>query len=201
MTVIGITGPTGAGKTTALHEIEQLGGAVIDCDAVYHDMLKGDIALQELLEKMFGEIRDEHGCIDRKRLGAIVFQDTEKLAQLNGIVQRSVCERVFSLISELKREGHALVSVDAFALIESPLAKLCDVTVAVIAPPEIRVRRIMAREGISEEYAWSRVRSQKPDVYYQEQCDYTLINDCDSAETFGRRSKELFESILRKHIP
>ena len=66
MTVIGITGPTGAGKTTGLKEIEALGGAVIDCDAVYHEMLESDRALQESLERAFGPLRDGQGAIDRK---------------------------------------------------------------------------------------------------------------------------------------
>ena len=83
MTVLGITGPTGAGKTTLLKEVEKLGGAVIDCDAVYHDLLERDGALQHSLEKTFGPLRDERGAIDRKKLGTIVFGDPEKLRQLN----------------------------------------------------------------------------------------------------------------------
>ena len=71
--IIGITGPTGAGKTTALNEVEKLGGAVIDCDAVYHELLESDIALQSKLEELFGPLRGEDGTIDRKKLGAIVF--------------------------------------------------------------------------------------------------------------------------------
>ena len=88
MTVIGITGPTGAGKTTVLKEIEALGGAVIDCDAVYHEMLESDRALQENLERAFGPLRDGQGAIDRKKLGALVFGDPAKLERLNAIAQR-----------------------------------------------------------------------------------------------------------------
>ena len=87
MTVIGITGPTGAGKTTVLKEIEALGGAVIDCDAVYHEMLESDRALQESLERAFGPLRDGQGAIDRKKLGALVFGDPAKLERLNAIAQ------------------------------------------------------------------------------------------------------------------
>ena len=198
--IIGITGPTGAGKTTALREVEMLGGTVIDCDAVYHQMLESDTALQDKLEKAFGPLRDQDGLIDRKRLGAIVFQDSEKLEQLNEIVRQSVCAKVASLVTELENQGRELAAIDAFALVESPLADLCNVTLAVTAPPEVRIRRIMAREGISEDYARSRVQSQKPDRYYQDRCDYTLINDCDSAEAFGLKSRALLESILVKDI-
>ena len=70
MVLIGITGPTGAGKTTLLREVEALGGAVIDCDAVYHELLEHDPILQHELERRFGPLRGENGSIDRKRLGA-----------------------------------------------------------------------------------------------------------------------------------
>ena len=69
---------------------------------------------------------------------------------------------------------------------------------AVLAPPEVRVHRIMEREGISEDYAWARVRAQKPDSYFQEGCDYTLQNDCASAQAFGAKARALFQSILEQ---
>ncbi len=200
MTIIGITGPTGAGKTTALREIEKLGGAVIDCDAVYHDLLERDIALQEMLESVFGPLRDESGAIDRKKLGTIVFGDPEKLAKLNTIAQTATVRRTQELLEEYRAKGRKLVAIDAIALLESPLAQLCDATIAVIAPPEVRVQRIMAREGISEEYAWSRVKAQKSDDYFTEGCDHTLYNDCAQAEEFALRAKTLVESILQEHI-
>ena len=87
--IIGITGPTGAGKTTALNEVEKLGGAVIDCDAVYHELLESDIALQSELEELFGPLRGEDRAIDRKKLGTIVFGDPEKLELLNTVAQRA----------------------------------------------------------------------------------------------------------------
>lgn len=200
MTIIGITGPTGAGKTTALREIEKLGGAVIDCDAVYHDLLERDIALQGMLESAFGPLRDESGAIDRKKLGTIVFGDPEKLAKLNTIAQTATVLRTQELLEEYRAKGRSLVAIDAIALLESSLAKLCDATIAVIAPPEVRVQRIMVREGISEEYAWSRVKAQKSDDYFTEGCDHTLYNDCAQAEEFALRAKTLVESILQEHI-
>lgn len=200
MTIIGITGPTGAGKTTALREIEKLGGAVIDCDAVYHDLLESDITLQGMLENAFGPLRDERGAIDRKKLGTIVFGDPEKLEQLNTIAQTATVKRTQELLEEYRAKGKNLVAIDAIALLESPLAKLCDATIAVIAPPEVRVQRIMVREGISEEYAWSRVKAQKSDDYFTHGCGYTLYNDCAQAEEFARQARTLVESILQEHI-
>ena len=200
MTVLGITGPTGAGKTTLLKEVEKLGGAVIDCDAVYHDLLERDNALQRNLERAFGPLRDEQGVIDRKKLGTIVFGDSEKLKQLNTIAQTATVRRTRELLEGYRAGGRALAAIDAIALLESPLAKLCDVTLAVIAPAEIRVKRIMAREGISEEYAWLRVKAQKSDEYFVKGCDHTLVNDCEQVEEFALQAKALVESILQEHI-
>lgn len=196
MTIIGITGPTGAGKTTLLREVERQGGAVIDCDAVYHEMLEGDIALQQKLEEAFGPLRDGSGRIDRKKLGDIVFRDPAKLERLNGIAWQAVTDRVRALLEEEGERGTKLAAVDAIGLLESPLGALCRRTVAVLAPAELRVRRIMAREGISEAYAWSRVRAQKPDEYFIQHCDDTLVNDCSSAEEFSQKAREFLKEVF-----
>ena len=171
MRILGITGPTGAGKTTLLREVEKLGGGVIDCDAVYHELLKSDTALQNRLEQAFGPLRDQAGAIDRKKLGAVVFHDPEKLETLNSIAWEAVVARTGELAEAYREQGRALAAVDAIALLECPLKELCQLTVAVLAPPEVRVRRIMAREGISQDYAWARVKAQKPDEYFIQSCD------------------------------
>lgn len=198
MIIIGITGPTGAGKTTALGEVKKLGGAVIDCDAVYHDLLESDNTLQDRLEREFGDIRDDSGAVDRKKLGAIVFGDPEKLERLNAIAQRATVDRTRLLLEECRAKGMPLAAVDAIGLLESGLGELCHATVAVVAPPEVRVARIMAREGISQDYAWSRVRAQKPDSYFTGGCGYTLNNDCATGAEFAARARALLESILQK---
>jgi len=200
MTVIGITGPTGAGKTTLLQEVERLGGGVIDCDAVYHALLKRDTTLQDRLEQAFGPLRDEAGAIDRKKLGAVVFCDPEKLETLNAIAWEAVVARTRALVEEYRAQGSALVAIDAIALLESPLRELCQLTVAVLAPTEVRVRRVMAREGISEEYAWARVKAQKPDRYFVENCDHVLVNDCETAEEFAQKAQEFLEPIYTQSL-
>lgn len=198
MVIIGITGPTGAGKTTALNELEKLGGCIIDADAVYHQLLASDTTLREELERRFGSLTDEKGNFQRKKLGAIVFTDPKAMEDLNAITHRYIGKAIRNRLEEAERAGKPAAAVDAIRLFEGGLSDLCHATLAIIAPPEIRVKRIMAREGISEEYAWSRVKAQQKDEFFTQRCDYTLVNDCDRAENFGIRAKELFESILSK---
>ena len=197
MTIIGITGPTGAGKTTALNELVKLGGCIYDADAVYHQLLKSDFTLRKELEDRFGSLTDENGEFQRKKLGAIVFADPAALADLNAISHRYVVSAIQTALDGERAKGTRCAAIDAIALFESGLDKLCDATLAITAPPEIRVRRIMAREGISEEYARSRVAAQHDDEFFTSRCGYTLINDCADQEEFAARAKALFGHILK----
>jgi dephospho-CoA kinase len=194
MTVIGITGGSGAGKTTAMRVLKTLGAEAIDCDEVYHELLTSPDMLSELSERFPGVVADKM-TLDRKALGEIVFRDKEALRDLNKITHGYVGREVARLLREYQRSGARLAAVDAIALIESGRAAMCDLTVAVIAPEEVRVKRIMERDGISEEYARRRVSAQKPEEFYRKGCDDALINDGDERE-FERRCREYFERRL-----
>ena len=170
--IIGITGGTGSGKTTLLNLIRDLGGLILDCDAIYHELLQTDDAMLRAIEDRFpGVITD--GILDRKKLGAIVFADAQALLDLNRITHTAVKNEVLRRL-ETKPE---LAAIDAIGLFEGGLAELCDVTVAVTAPHEDRVARLMARDGISEEYARSRIAAQHDDAWFRERCDATLENN------------------------
>ena len=162
MKVIGITGPTGAGKTTALNALVSLGGRIIDADAVYHTLTRTSQPMRQELEARFGPVYTPQGELDRKKLGAVVFQDPQALADLNAITHRYVGQAVAQQVAEAEADGVPVVGIDAIGLLESSLVNHCHRTVAVTAPEELRVKRIMAREGISEEYARLRVAAQKP---------------------------------------
>ncbi len=198
MTVIGITGPTGAGKTTVLNVLRDLGGAVADCDAVYHRLLLTSAPMRHELEARFGEeIFDENRHLRRKELGAIVFGDAQALADLNAITHRYIMAELERMIAEANRQNRPAIALDAIALLESGAGGLCDVTVAVTAPEDIRVCRIMAREGISEEYARARAAAQKPSAWFEERCTYTLRNDGDR-EALERRARDLFSYLIKQ---
>ena len=165
--IIGITGGTGCGKTTALQAIRQLGGTVIDCDAVYHRLLQTDPQLPKAIESRFpGTVKD--GKLDRKALAAIVFSDEQALLDLNAITHSAVKKDVLAIL----QQSPALVAIDAIELFEGGLGALCDVTVAVTAPPEDRINRLLQRDGITREQAVLRIRAQKPESYFRESCDY-----------------------------
>ena len=169
--VIGITGGTGCGKTTLLEAIESCGGLVLDCDAIYHELLQTDKEMLSAIENRFpGTVED--GQLQRKKLGAIVFGDENALLDLNKITHSAVKREVLRRLEEKPK----LAAIDAIGLFEGGLAELCDVTVVVCAPVEDRVRRIMLRDGISEDYARARIAAQKPDSWFRERCDYVLEN-------------------------
>ena len=170
--IIGITGGSGCGKTTLLHVVEEAGGLVLDCDAIYHRLLSTDKDLLRAIENRFsGTVRQ--GKLDRKALGTLVFADKVALEDLNRITHGAVKREVQRLLAE-KPE---LAAIDAIALVESGLAELCDVTVAVTAPDETRVQRLMARDAISEEYARKRINAQHTESWFREHCDYWLENN------------------------
>ena len=169
--IIGITGGTGCGKTTLLNIIRQQGGLILDCDAIYHRLLATDAAMLSAIEERFpGTVED--GVLQRKKLGAIVFADEQALLDLNRITHGAVKEEVLCQLSAQPK----LAAIDAIGLFEGELAALCDVIVAITAPTEDRVQRLMARDGITEEYARSRISSQHDDSWFREKCDYVLEN-------------------------
>ena len=177
MRVIGLTGGTGAGKTTVLRWLESKGAAALDCDAIYHEMLRDNPMLRMELTDAFGELFLPDGTLDRAKLGKLVFGDAEKLRQLNTIVYYYMGLEIRCRLATLRAENRAMAAIDAINLIESGLGELCDVNVAVLAPEADRLRRIMARDGVSEEYALARIRAQQPDTYFRRHCRIVLNND------------------------
>lgn len=194
LTLIGITGGSGSGKTTALSELEAMGALVIDCDALYHELLETDRALIDALDRAFpGTVKD--GTPDRKALGRIVFAAPEKLALLNDITHAHVRRAVEERLRDFAMQGGTLAAIDAVELISAGFGKRCSATVCVLADEETRIARIMARDGISRADAERRIRAQKPDAYYRANCTYTLLNHADR-KRFAADCRRLFKEIL-----
>ena len=194
MTLIGVTGGSGGGKTTVLRLLEKRGALVIDCDALYHELLKTDAALLAELDAAFpGTVRD--GALDRKALAAIVFRDPEELARLNALTHRFVMDAVRRRLRAHAMAGGRLAGVDAVELISSGLGDLCDLTLAVTAPRETRLARIMARDGLSRAEAELRIDAQHDDGYFSDRCTAVLVNDGSEAALSQKLQK-----IMEEHL-
>ena len=192
--VIGITGGTGAGKTSLLRALERKGACVLDCDAVYHEMLKDDEPLLRALREAFGDvIFRQDGSVDVHAIGLIVFKDRKKLAEIDAIVHERIPR---ALAQKMAATNAEIIGLDAIKLIESGLGAICDATVAVTAPEEVRVKRIMARDSITEEYARSRIAAQKDTDYFRAQCDYEFVNDLPTAEKAEHAAEVYINTII-----
>lgn len=186
--ILGITGGTGCGKTTLLQLIRQRGGLVLDCDEIYHQLLISDRALLEALHQRF-PLAFSDGSFDRKKLGSIVFADAQALEDLNTITHSAIRQEVERRLED----APPLAAIDAIGLFESGLNRLCDLTVAVTAPEEVRVQRLVQRDGISPEYARSRIAAQHSPQWFSSRCDAVLEND-GTAEEFRKKSIAFLDS-------
>ena len=192
---IGITGGTGCGKTTALLELEKMGALIIDCDAVYHELLSSSKEMLAELDSRFpGTVVD--GKLERKALGAIVFADARALETLNWITHHYVGMEVQKRLEDWAMNGGRLAAIDAIELISSGLSEQCTATIGIIADEKVRASRIMTRDNISREYALLRIRAQKPNQYYIDNCDYTLENNSDVLQ-FTKAFQQLMKEILK----
>ena len=187
--IIGITGGTGCGKTTLLNYIREAGGLVLDCDAIYHELLQTDRKMLSAIDARFpGTV--ENGVLNRKKLGSLVFSDENALFDLNRITHSAVKKEVLRRLAQQPK----LAAIDAIGLFEGGLAELCDVTVAVTAPMDQRVQRLMARDGISEDYARNRIAAQKTEEWFRTRCDAVLENSGD-LESYSMKCLDFLKGL------
>ena len=187
--IIGITGGTGCGKTTLLNVVRELGGTVIDCDAVYHELLRTDTAMLAAIDAQFpGTV--EKGILNRKKLGSIVFADPAALGRLNRITHTAIKQEVENRLAG----NQSLAAIDAISLFESGLSELCKLTIAVTAPREQRIARLMKRDSITREYATSRIDAQPPEEFFRKRCDYVLENN-ETPQAFREKCLAFFAQL------
>lgn len=178
MLVIGLTGPTGAGKGTVGAIFSEHSIPVIDADAVYHELLIPPSPCLDALKERFGEqILLPDGSLHRKKLGEIVFSDPEALKDLNKIAHGFVMAEIRRRLEELRSKNLPAAVMDAPQLFEANAQRDCNLIVSVLADKRIRLERIMARDGIDADAALRRIEAQKNDDFFRTHSDYIVENN------------------------
>ena len=192
--LVALTGKTGAGKSTISEYLSRKGAYIIDGDVVAREVLSIDETLISKLCEAFGDILNEDGSLNRKKLAAKAFSSAENTCKLNSIMHPAI-NSVISRRAEKAFESHNVVVVDAAAIIESGFAAVCDCIVVVHAPFEVRKSRIISRDGLSEYDALIRLNGQKDDEFYLSKADF-IINNFEPYELkdeIASLEKELFD--------
>jgi len=176
-TVVGLTGPIGAGKSTVAAILRELGAKVLDADALVRDeQSRGTVGYSAIVQAFGTKVLGEDKEIDRAKLAAEVFGDPAKLAKLERIMHPRVIARILEA-RKMLREGEVLV-VEAIKLLESGLRNVCDEIWVVIAPRELMLERLAAR-GLSRAEAELRLRNQYSEEEFRSAADVIIENDAD----------------------
>ncbi len=189
--VLGITGGSGSGKSQVCKLLASMGAYIIDADEIGHQVTARSDVLREI-EVAFGrEVLNADGTLNRKALGAMVFSSKEALETLNVITHKKIYDEIEKLLKECNSE---IVAIDAAVLKQTRIRMLCDFIVAVVAPINQRMQRIMQRDYLSEERALDRINSQPSDAEYAHGVDFVILNN-GNVENLNRRVIEIFETI------
>ena len=177
MLTIGLTGKTGAGKSTAALYLKEKGCHIIDGDVIARQITEKGSPVLLQLQQAFGEdILDEKGELIRKRLAERAFSSRQGTALLNSITHPEIKRRCQKEIALAKSMDCKAAVIDAAALLEGDCKELCEKIVVVTAPEEIRLERILARDAITRQQAATRIKAQRDDEYYFSQADIIIRN-------------------------
>lgn len=175
--VVGLTGQTGAGKTTISKVFAEAGFVVLNCDLIARKVISSPEVLSKLVSYFGSEILKEDGTLDRRMLAAKSFADAAGLNALNGITHPPILEEISKEIDELYKLGEQYILLDAPTLFESGADAFCDKKIAVLANADVRRERIIRRDNLSAEEAARRMSAQKEDGFFKLRCDYCLYNN------------------------
>lgn len=197
--IIGITGPTGAGKSYVSDILSKKGFAVIDADEIAREIVQpGSKHLQNIAKHFGKDIINPDGSLNRKLLASRAFKSKEKTELLNSLSHPAIIERALYIAKELYNNGHELILFDAALLFESGSDKICRKTIAVCAPENIRLNRIIERDNLTIEQAKLRMSAQKPIDYYINKCDYAIINDS-TMEELKNKAENIADRLIKEY--
>ena len=198
MLILGLTGSTGSGKGYVSAIFRRAGLACLDTDQVCRDVYrKGEPCYRDLVS-YFGEtILAEDGEIDRRALFNVAFGDKEKYERLNAIAFHHIRNATEAWLAVQESAGVTVAVIDAPMLFESGFDALCQKVVSVIADRETQIRRVMKRDGITEEVAIGRLAKQKDNEYYRSRADYVLDNSASNEENIHADTHRLIEELQR----
>lgn len=187
--IIGLTGGIASGKSTVANYFKEAEITVIDADHVAHDLLAKNQVIQKKLQQTFGTEVMANDGIDRKRLGQIVFSDSEKLAQLNQIMAPIIKQELLKQID--KQQTQKLIVLDIPLLFEQGYEKICDQVVVVYVNQKTQITRLMKRNALTQKQAKQRIDSQMPLLKKRQKADYVLNNNGDLTQL-----KAAFDDLL-----
>jgi dephospho-CoA kinase len=172
---IGLTGNIGTGKTTIARIFEVMGVSVYHADIRARVLLDSDSVKHQVASLFGNQVINPMNQVDRKALANIVFNDKEKLAELNNLIHPLV-EEDFAQWCETHKNEHYILH-EAAILFESGFNRLFDATIMVAAPEELCIARVMARDGITKEMVIERMQNQWPQEKKMELSEYVVVND------------------------
>lgn len=192
--LLGLTGSMGSGKSTAANILsENHGFWVVDADQIARGITHlGSPLLPRLAEAFGQDILDQEGRLNRRRLAQIAFSSEEGAERLNQITHPAIKEKIITSIQEAKDRGEIRIILDAPLLFESGLDSICDRVLSVLADDEIKIKRVMKRDGITEEEVRQRLSTQQEDAFYRSHSDYIFENNGGS---LAEQAAALIESL------
>ena len=195
--VIGLTGQTGAGKSTVSKVFVQNGFRLIDADAISrHVVARGSHCLADLQECFTDAILTPDGELDRKVMASIAFSDHRKLEMLNTIMYPYIVGEILRMIHRFSQQNHKLILLDPPTPFESRADDFCDLIISVVAKPELRMQRIMERDHISEKAAQQRMEMQLTEEFFRLHSDTVLENNSSFSELWDA-AQELSAKLIR----
>ena len=199
---LGLTGGIGSGKSAAAGIFKALGAYIVDADKISRDILKPNTeAYRETVARFGDEILNSDGTVDRKALAAIVFGSEAELEALNNITHK----HIFAVMERKARDAeinakykNSIIVIDAPLLFAPDFKMRYDKSAAVIADDEIRIKRVLKRDGASRAEVENRIKSQLANAELTARADYIIENNTNDIKDLENKVKELYERLIKK---